>query len=522
MSGTALAGKVPSSAPPAGRLIAAIERQRTGRLTDAEELYRAVLADDPDNPTALRLYGLLRLGDGRTSEACALLSRAAEVAPEHGGVWLALARARLQAGMPEAALDAASVACCLDPDQAQAHFLLGTALNALGRPVEAAAALRRAVSLDPANAAALLNLGNACADLDALEEAERFCRAALKIDPTLAEAHASLGFMLTSLGRLDEALAACEAAIALRPDFAQAHWNRATACLLGGDFRTGFTEYEWRKRHDRFSRDFLDLPGPLWAGEALAGRTILVHAEQGLGDTIQFSRFLPLLAERGARVALACDARLIPLLRTLSGVAEVVARGGTLPPYDCWVDQMSLPRLFGLTPETIPAPGGYLCADADRVAAWRAALPPGRKVGLVWAGNPLHSNDRRRSLPPAQLARLLGAARGFTFVSLQVGPRAAEAAGLPDFSAHLTDYAATAALVAALDLIVTVDTSVAHLAGALGVPTWVMLPFAPDWRWILGRNDTPWYASLRLVRQQRPGDWDGVVDEIVHRLDRFG
>ena len=216
-------------------------------------------------------------------------------------------------------------------------------------------------------------------------------------------------------------------------------------------------------------------------------------------------------------MALACDGRLIPLLRTLPGVAELVERGGTLPPYDVWVDQMSLPRLFRLSPEAIPAASGYITADPARVAAWRAALPPVRKVGLVWAGNPRHSNDRRPSLPSAQLARLL-AAPGIQFVSLQVGPRSGEASQLTDLSRHLTDYAETAAVVSTLDLVVTVDTSVAHLAGALGVETWVMLPFAPDWRWMLGRDDTPWYASMQLIRQRSPGDWDGVVATVVSRL----
>ncbi len=501
-------------------LLAGVEHQRCGRVAQAEQLYRVALAADPAEATALRLYGLLCLGSGRAEEAAELLARAASAAPDHAGVRLALARAWLEASEPGAALDAACAACCLDPQRAEAHFLRGTALNALGRPAEAAAVLRRAVALDPYHAAAHLNLGNACADLDRLDEAEQFCRAAVRLDPTLAEAHVSLGFALTSLGRLGEAIAACEAAIALRPDFAQAHWNRATACLLRGDFHTGFEEYEWRKRHDRFRRDFLALPGPAWQGESLARRTILVHAEQGLGDTIQLSRFLPLLATRGARVALACDARLIPLLGTLPGVAEVVPRGAALPRYDFWVDQMSLPRLFDLTPDTIPAAGGYLSADPARVAAWRAALPAGRNVGLVWAGNPLHSNDRRRSLPPEQLARL-SAVSGIRFVSLQVGPRADEAAAMADCSPHLADYAETAALTAALDLIVTVDTSVAHLAGALGVETWVMLPFAPDWRWILGRDDTPWYASMRLIRQPRPGDWDSVLDTVALRLSRL-
>ena len=337
---------------------------------------------------------------------------------------------------------------------------------------------------------------------------------AIRLAPDLAEAHASLGFVLTVQGRLDEAIAASEAAVAVRPDFAQAHWNLAVAALLAGDFALGFREYEWRKRHDRFRRDFVDLPGPQWDGTDPVGLTILVHAEQGLGDTIQFARYLPLIAARGGHAVLACERPLIPLLAGNS--VTVVAKDAPPPPYDCWIDQMSLPRVFATRLDTIPAPHGYLRADPIRTAAWRASLPAGPNVGLAWAGNPAHSNDRRRSIPAATMQRIL-AVPGVNFVNLQVGSRAGDI-GLVDMSPLLSDYAETAALIAALDLLITVDTSVAHVAGALGKPAWVMLPYAPDWRWLLGRNDTPWYASLRLFRQPRPGDWDAVIMAVANAL----
>jgi len=515
---------------PADTLLLALEHQRAGRVAEASALYEEVLAEDPSNGHALYLSGLLQLRAGRGGRAVDLLRRAALALRDHAAVHLNLARACLGTGEPEQALAAAERAAALAPAEAEAHFVRGTALNALGEAAAAAAALQRAIALNPLHAPARLNLGNAWADLDRLEDAERECRAAIALDRSLAEAHASLGFILTSLGRLEEATAACDAAIALRPEFAQAHWNRATARLLAGDFAAGFEAYEWRKRHDRYRRDFLDLPGPVWWGERLEGRTILVKAEQGLGDTIQLARYLPALAARGGRVILACDPRLIPLLRCLPGVADIVPRDGALPPYQTWIDQMSLPLRFATTPDSIPSPGGYLEADPCRIARWRIRLlsgasEPGRfpTVGLVWAGNPAHSNDRRRSLPRDCLARLLDTA-GVRFVSLQVGPRAAEAAaiaGVADLSAHLSDYAETAALVSALDLVVTVDTSVAHLAGALGRPAWVMLPFAPDWRWILGRSDTPWYSSLTLFRQGQPADWTVPLAAIGSCLARL-
>jgi tetratricopeptide (TPR) repeat protein len=509
-------------------LLSAVAHQRAARLGEAETMYRAILAESPDEPRALHLFGLLRLGAGQPAAAAALLERAARARPGHAGICLALARAQLNAGAPAAALAVADAVLAGDAASAEAHFLRGTACNALGRSADAVASLSLAVALAPSMAAAHLNLANAWVDLDELSRAEAACRVALALDPGLAEAHASLGFILASLGRLAAAIGACEAAIGLRPDFAQAHWNLATAALLSGDFARGFQEYEWRKRHDDFRRAFLDLPGPVWRGEKLDGRTILVLAEQGLGDTIQLARYLPWIARRGGvpgdgqgdvMVRLMCAPPLVPLLEGLPGVEMIVPRDAKLPEYDVWIDQMSLPRAFGTRPETIPHADGYLSADPVRVAAWRARLPGGRKVGVVWAGNPGHSNDRRRSLPYPMLERLL-AAGGVDFVSLQCGARAAEAAllGLTDWSAALTDYRETAALVANLDLVVAVDTSVAHLAGALGRPVWVMLPFAPDWRWIAGRDDTPWYAGMRLFRQTVPGGWDGVVARIAAAL----
>jgi tetratricopeptide (TPR) repeat protein len=496
-------------------LLAAIAHQRAARPAEAEALYQSVLAVDPGHGHALYLYGLLQLETNRAHDAAATLHAAAIARPGHAGTFANLGRALLADRRPVEALAVADRLLRLEPNHAEAAFLRGTALNALGEPALAVVSFERTLALDPGNAAALLNLGNACTDLDRLDDAERYCRAATRLAPDLVEAHASLGFVLTSLGRPDAAIAACETAIALRADFALAHWNQAVAALLAGDFELGFREYEWRKRHDRFRRDFVDLPGPQWDGGDPNGRTILVHAEQGLGDTIQFARYLPLIAERGGHPVLACERPLIPLLAGMPGVT-VVPKDASPRRYDCWIDQMSLPRVFATRLDTIPALEGYLHADPARIAAWRATLPGGLNVGLAWAGNPAHSNDRRRSLPASALDRIL-AVPEVHFVNLQVGSRANEI-GLADMSPWLIDYAETAALIGALDLVVSVDTSVVHVAGALAKPAWVLLPYAPDWRWLLGRNDTPWYASLRLFRQPAPGDWDSAVTAAAESL----
>ena len=513
-------------------VLEAIAHQQAGRAGQAAALYRAALAIEPDQPQALYLAGVLELAEGRASQAVPLLTRALSARPNHDGARLHLARALLATKAPEPALAQAMGVLARDPTAVEAWFLLGTALAALDRPDAAEAALRQALDLAPTHVSARVNLANALVDQDRWDEAEIAYRAALTQDPASSEAAASLGCLLTARGRLTDAIAVLQAGIAHRPGFAPAHWNLAEAALLAGDFATGFTAYEWRKRHDRFRADFLDLPGPAWDGGDPAGRTILVQAEQGFGDTIQFARFLPEIFARGGVPVLACDPGLMRLLGTLPGV-RVAARGADLPAHDAWIDQMSLPRAFATTRDTIPAAAGYLRADPAIRTAWQARLAareatmPRWRVGLCWAGNPAHSNDRRRSLPPDGLRALLAPLLrlpGIAWVSLQAGARAGEAAslGLADDSADFTDYAETAGLIAALDLVVAVDTSVVHLAGALGKPCCVLLPHAPDWRWMLDRPHTsPWYDTLHLFRQPAPGTWAPVIAAVAAAVQNF-
>ena len=497
-------------------LLQAIAHSRAARHNDAECLLHAVLTEEPDQPNAWFLLGECALAGQRSGEAVAFLSRALKLRPAHRDGRIALARAQLAADQPAEALDTLEPLAG-DTTLAAVQTLRGTALNALGCPAEAVEAFGQALKTKPLDAATHLTLGNAYADLDEPAMAERQIRMAIRLQPNLAEAHASLGHLLEQSGRLAEAVACHEAAITLQPDFAAAHWNQGVALLLAGEMAAGWEKYEWRKR--RFPAGFASAPGPQWDGGPLDGRTILVLAEQGLGDTIQFARYLPLLAQRGAEVVVECAPSLIPLLSGLQGVSRVCAYGHR-PAYDMWVDQMSLPRLFGTTLANIPFPTAYFQADPVRVAHWGATLPAGLRVGLVWAGNPLHSNDARRSMPVGALAPIVAAGCG-SLISLQVGSEArsvAELAGVVDCSDRLTDWRETAAAIAAMELVITVDTAVAHMAGALGVPTWVMLPHAPDWRWMLQRTDSPWYACMRLFRQERPGDWGGVAQRVAAAL----
>lgn len=499
----------------AAALLEGISHQQRGHPHLAEAIYRGVLRLEPDQPNALYLYGMLQLADGRAGTAGPLLEQAARLRPD-AEVRINLARARLACADYAGALLAADDALAISGPGAPALFLRGTALNALGDPAGAVLALSQAAALDQLHAPTHVNLGNAYADLDDLRFAEVELRMAICLEPRLVEAHVSLGHVLTRQGRETEAIAACETAIGIDPSCAEAHWNLSTALLLTGDFTRGFEEYQWHKRHRDFRAYYRNLPGPVWAGEDVDGKTLLVDAGQGLGDTIQLARYMPLLAAKGAHVVLACDRRLVSFLSAQPGSAAAVARSMDPPPYDCWIDQMGLPAVFGTQPDTIPGGASYLMPDAVRQAEWGEQLPKAR-IGLCWAGNPLHSNDSRRSLPYDAIMALVRPG----MVSLQLGPRSQEAAslGLADVSAQLTDFAATAALVAMLDLVITVDTAVAHLAGAMGVPTWLMLPAAPDWRWIIGRDDTPWYPSMRIFRQPKPGDWTSVAAQVSAFID---
>jgi tetratricopeptide (TPR) repeat protein len=487
-------------------------------LTDSLPPQPFVVPPLPEDGRRLYVRGLVALRDGKADAAVPLLTQALRQQPSHRGMRRNLVRALMVTERFDQVVVQADVGLLEAPDDAELHFARGTAFNALGQPARACPVFARALSLQPNHAASWLNMGNASAALDDLASAEMLYRAAIRLDGELAEAHASLGYVLTMRGRLDDAIAACEAAIGLRADFAQAHWNLAAAFLLSGDLPRGFVEYEWRKTHPRYRLDFPPLPGSMWDGTDLTGQTILVRAEQGFGDTIQFARYLPLIQAAGGSPILLCPPVLVPLIASMPGVLAV-ASSDALPAYDVWIDQASLPHLFGTSLATIPGADGFLQADPDRIQAWRARLPAGRKIGVAFTGNPKHPADRRRSLP-LDLLGALPKFPGLSFVNLHHGV-SARGTGLPDLTPWLTDYAETAALIGTLDLVVTADTSVAHLAGALGKPVWIVLPHAPDWRWLLARTDSPWYRSARLFRQPLPGDWNSVLTQVRTEIEQI-
>ncbi|PKU24236.1 tetratricopeptide repeat protein [Telmatospirillum siberiense] len=413
-------------------------------------------------------------------------------------------------------------ACELKPDFAEAMNNLGNLLWMGGRPEEAEACCREALRLKPGYPSAALNLGNSLRERSRFDQAEFWYRRAVQADPDWAEANNNLSSLLLDLGRLDEAIVRYRTALSQKPDYPDAHTNLAIALLLAGRCDEGWREYEWRWKQDKNRAHVRPFRQPLWKGEATGDRVLLLHAEQGLGDTLQFCRFVPEIAAR-RRVILEVQPPLVPLLAGLPGVERIVASGDPLPPFDLHCPFLSIPRVLGVTLESLPATAPYLRADPQRVAFWRRRVGEldGLRVGIVWAGNQTMAADRRRSIPLEQFFPLADM-DGVHFVSLQKGTAAGQLPPpgfrLHDWTGELADFADTAALAEALDLIISVDTAVVHLAGALGRPVWLLNRSDRCWRWLLNRDDSPWYPTLRQFRQPYPGDWLGVLRAVRAEL----
>lgn len=445
------------------------------------------------------------------------------------------------------------------PNLFQAHNNLGNALTRLGQLQEAKAAFHRAITIKPDYAVAYTNLGNALRDLGRLDESVQMHLKALEIEPTLAAAYNNMGSVLLDLGRPDEAVTAYQKAIALAPslpdalgnlagafldsgDMAKAvsgyvntlrmnpndvdsHAHLAMTYLLQGNFERGWPEYEWRlRRQGKLAEAEIERAFPRWDGSPLNGRSILLHSEQGLGDTIHFVRYATLVTQLGGDVILRCQPPLVDLMKSVSGVKQVVpANQSSVPRCDLQCPLLSVPVVLKTNLTNMPATVPYITPDPQRVSSWRARLAAdGRyRVGLVWAGSPTHKKDRLRSMTLQQLQPMCQVGEA-SFYSLQKGKSVSQIAeaSLPitNLDSEIRDFSDTAAAIQSLDLVIAVDTSVAHLAGALGKPVWVMLPFSPDWRWMLHREDSPWYPTMRLFRQSKPNQWGDVLERIVNEL----
>ena len=510
----------------------AVQHHQGGRLDEAAASYQCAIAIQPHNPSAFYNLGIVRLQQGRIEEAAASFESALGLMPNNPDANYNLGIARLQQERFAEAVGFFHRAIDLQPENRHAYTNMGISFYRLGRTDEAALCWRNAIFLAPSAPESYSNLGTALAKLRQPDEAIACYRTAIGLKPDFPDAYNNLGVTLRGEGRLDEAMACFRSAIAIQSDYPEGHLNLGMALLSRGEMASGWEEYEWRWRmpinagHDRKYRQ------PRWRGEAAEGRTLLIHAEQGYGDTLQFCRYAKLASARGLRVIMHVQQPLVRLLRGLSGTDQVVDLSRELTTFDLECPMLSMPLATWTEGATIPSNLAYLHADEALVEFWRTRLsaiasPDLPRIGLVWEGNERHhspivtASDFLRTISPEQLAPLLEVS-GVQFFSLQKdGSIAPKNFPLTDFMDEMEDFADTAALIANLDLVISVDTAVAHLAAGLGKPVWMLAPFVPCWRWFFDRRDSPWYPTLRLYRQPRPGDWDTVLAEVVQDLHGF-
>ncbi len=461
----------------------------------------------------------------RFSEALASYDAALAAAPDRVDVAVNRGSALLDLDRHDEAIACFDKALAHDPENFTALINRGNAFIKDKRFAEALESYDKALVKSPDHVAALTDRGVALAEMDRFDEALAAHERALRIEPHVVAAHVNRGNALLKLTRMEEALESYAEALAMDPANADANFNAAITRLCLGDFREGWKQYECRWEKKEFAEQRRAFLQPMWRGEKdLNGKTMLLLAEQGLGDTIQFVRYAPLVAALGAKVIVGVPASLKTLVSTVPGVSLVLSDGEPMPGFDFHCPLLSLPLAFETELATIPANIPYLRPDRERVAKWNASLPGnGRlRVGICWAGNSKHQNDRNRSIPLDRLAAVLSVP-GLDFVSLQKEVTEQDAASLRDHGVvqlgqEFADFADTAAVVAMLDLVIAVDTSVAHLAGAMGKAVALLVPFSPDWRWLLDRTDSPWYPTMRLFRQTAIGDWDGVVGRLRQEL----
>jgi Flp pilus assembly protein TadD len=468
----------------------AFENYQSGRFVEAENICRQILAHQPRHLDALHLLSVLAARSGDLGAAIELINRA----------------------------------IALKPGVADYYSNLGELQRRAGQLDQAIVSLRRALSLQPDHAVAHYNLGLIFGQRELFDDAIAAYQQALALRPGMFEALIAQGNALVRTKRFDEADAVYRCAIALNPSSPEAHWNYALLQLRLGNYENGWDEHEWRHHVKSDFAPPQSFAQPMWDGSDLRGKTILLHAEQAFGTSLQFVRYVPLVAERGGRVILQAPPELVRVLKGLRGAEEIIAVGELLPGFDVHCPLLSLPRQFATRLKNIPCQIPYLHAEPELVERWSRRLEPYRsqlKVGLVWAGRQVHMSDGDRSIKLAQLAPLASVGLD-AFFSLQKGSPAGQSPpdgmNLIDWTGDLEDFAGTAALIANLDLVITVDTAVAHLAGAMGKPVWVLLLCVSDWRWLLDREDSPWYPTMRLFRQPAIGDWESPIRAVAEAL----
>ncbi len=495
------------------------------RFEESIDSFDRALAIDSAHPESLCARGHARVEIRAYAAALVDFEAAIAIRPNYANAYLGRGNARLALRQWDSAIASFDSAIRIRAGFAEAHCSRGVALLRAGRSDEAIASFNNALALRPDYAEALSNRGAAERELGQLEASVASCEAALRTRPDYAEAHGHLGTTLLAQGRVDAAIAAYDKAIAYRPELVEPYWNKALALLTLGDFERAWPLFEWRWKLRTALRK-RNFGKPEWTGDAsLTGRTILLYCEQGYGDSIQFSRFATTVARKGARVILKAPRELIPGLHGLEGITQRMTVGDEWPSFDFHCSLLSLPLALGITLSTIPRAHSYLTSLPAKTSYWGEVLGPRTmpRVGLAWSGRSAHANNRNRSIP---LSTFLAALPGdCDYVSVQKEVNEEDATSLQanphirHFGNRLRDFGDTAALCELMDLIVCVDTSVAHLAGALGKETWVLLPANADWRWLLNRTDSPWYPTMRLYRQATLGDWQTILSRVAVDLD---
>ncbi len=517
----------------------AVHQHQAGQLEAAEKIYRAILQKQPDQPDALHLLGLIAHQVGRNDEAVILIEKAIRNLPRNPHFYFNLgiiseargdhagaAKAYIQAVQLKSDHTAALKNLLrIHPNFAEAHFNLGNVLAQQGHCAEAIQCYQKAIEFKPDYAAAYNNLGSLIEQTHKdIETAYAHYQRAIAINDRFADAYNNLGVVCQTMGRYQEADAYYSKALVIDPQNADVRFKKAMLMLLQGDFDQGWREYEWRQKMPDWEVLYPHCHDmPQWDGSPFAGRRLFVHGEQGFGDTLQFMRYLPLVKARGGTVILEAKKPLLDLLQGFPGIDELAERapdGRPGVPADLYTHLLSLPRIFATRPDSIPAVVAGLNLPVEKSDFWRARTAcKAFKVGIVWAGSSTHLNDHNRSCPLQHFSRLTKLP-GIRVFGLQKGTAAADAAswGIENYGELFADFSDTAGLLANLDLIISVDTAVAHLAATMGKPTWLILPFSPDWRWMLARKDSPWYPAIRIFRQPRTGDWEALFQELAQDL----
>jgi tetratricopeptide (TPR) repeat protein len=507
---------------PATRFQMANAQAHIGDFAGAIENYRHCISKQPTSHEAFNNLSFALRRNGEVPDAVAAAQKSLTLFPEFRDALNNLGLALCDARQYPEAIENFRAAIKISPDNSEITNNLGVAVHASGDLTDAALILRRAIAIRPDFSEAMINLGNILREQGNFGESATLYRAAHSANPASTHALGNLGLALLNLNNPAEAAEAYTKALRISPDNGDIRMSLGIAQLMQGNYADGWQNYEARRQAEHFTANHKRFTINRWEGETIQGRKLLVYAEQGFGDTLQFCRYLPLLSDQGAEVHFECQRPMLELSHSLQGVKTVIARKDSLPEVDYCVSLMSIPHIFGTTLESVPANVPYLSSSSQKVSFFRAQLNGAAlKVGLVWLGNPDRQDDYMRSCPETALAPIL-AVDDVQFVSLQIGRTPPNSlSDLLDFGAQSTNFDDTAAAIAALDLVITVDTATAHLAGAIGKPVWVMLGHHADWRYLMDRETSPWYPTMRLFRQLSHGDWAGLTATIAHQLAQY-